>query len=101
MSDLPSQEYFQSHADLCKMFSNANRLRIIDLIRDDERSVSAITEQTDIPQPTVSQHLNLLREQGVVSRRKEGVESYYSITDDRIFEALDIARAKTKEELSH
>ncbi|MFB6197973.1 MAG: ArsR/SmtB family transcription factor [Halobacteriaceae archaeon] len=99
MTDLPPRAYFESHADLCKMFANANRLTILDLLRDEERTVTELTEQADIPQPTISQHLSWLREQGVVSRRKEGVQSYYTITDDRIFDALDIAREIIEEQL--
>lgn len=99
MSQLPPEEFFDRHAEHCKMFSNANRLKLLDVLRDGERSVSQLTGQTDIPQPTVSQHLNWLREQGIVTRRKDGVKSFYSVTDERIFDAIDVIREMTRERI--
>lgn len=99
MSQIPPQEFFDQHAEHCKMFSNANRLKLLDALRDGECSVSELTGQTDIPQPTVSQHLNWLREQEIVTRRKDGVKSFYSVTDERIFEAIDLIREMTRERM--
>lgn len=88
---LPEQ-LFESHAELCKVFANSKRLMILDLLKDGERSVSEISEETEIPQPTVSQHLRKMREQGVVSKRDVGVENRYSISDDRIIEGMGIMK---------
>lgn len=99
MTQLPPPEFFDSHSDFCKACANSNRLKILDLLREGERTVSSLTEASDIPQPTVSQHLSVLRERAVVTRRKEGVKSYYSVTDERIYNAIDIMRTITREEL--
>lgn len=99
MTRLPPRDFFERHGDLCRSCANPNRLKLLDVLRDGECSVSTLTETTGIPQPTVSNHLNVLRERGVVSRRKEGVRCYYSITDERIYTVIDNMRSMTKEGL--
>ncbi len=97
---MQDRAFFEHHAELCKTFSNANRLILLDLLREGkERTVSELTEATDIPQPTISQHLKVMRDVNVVSRRKDGVESYYSVTDERIFDAVDLMREMRIEQI--
>jgi ArsR family transcriptional regulator len=98
MTELAEESFYERHAELCHSFSNGNRLKILDILRGDvERTVSDITDASDVPQPTVSQHLKVLRDQGIVERRRDGVEAYYSLTDQRIFEAIDLMRGMTRE----
>jgi ArsR family transcriptional regulator len=52
-----------------------------------------LTEALQAPQPTVSRHLKTLRDRGLVEAAREGSSVYYSLTDQRIIEALDILRA--------
>lgn len=91
MTDLEDDHLYEKQAELCKVFSNANRLMILEILKDgEEYTVSSIEEIVDIPQPTISQHLKVMRDQGVVERRKEGVRSFYSITDERISDGMDV-----------
>jgi len=83
---------FERHAEFCKMFSNPKRLRILHLLRDGERTVSEISEATGIAQPTVSQHLRKMRDQGVVTKRDAGLNNYYTIADERIVEGMNTMR---------
>lgn len=100
MTDLPPRNFWDKHGEFCKTFANGNRLKILDVLRDGECTVTTLTETTDIPQPTVSQHLKVLRDQDVVSRRKDGVKGYYSVKDERVYSAIDEMRSMTKERLS-
>lgn len=94
MSMLEDQRIYEEQAELCQVFSNANRLMILELIKDgEERTVTEIEEQTGIPQPTISQHLSVMREKNVVTRRKDGVRSFYCIADDRFREGLETMRS--------
>lgn len=87
-----SDELFERHAEFCKVFSNPKRLRILHLLKDGERTVSAISEETGIAQPTVSQHLRKMRDQGVVARRDTGLNHYYTVADERIIEGMNTLR---------
>lgn len=91
---------FERHAEFCKMFSNPKRLQILHLLQDGEYSVSEISERTDIAQPTVSQHLRKMRDQGVVTKRDAGLSNYYSIADERIVEGMETMRAVLIDQLT-
>lgn len=94
MSMLEDQRIYEEQAELCQVFSNANRLMILELLKDgEERTVTQIEEHTDIPQPTISQHLAVMREKGVVTRRKDGVRSFYALADDRFKQGMDTMRS--------
>lgn len=55
------------------------RRRVLELLRDGERSVRELTDQTTVTQPAVSQHLRVLREAGLVVARPEGTRRMYRI----------------------
>lgn len=87
MTDLPDDELFERHANLCQVLCNAKRQKLLCVLQDGERAVSELTEITDVSQPTVSQHLRKIRDRGVVTNRSEGNRSSYSIRDERLIEA--------------
>lgn len=92
MTELPPDELFERHADLCQVLCNAKRQKLLYVLHDGERSVSELAELTEIRQPTVSQHLRKMRDKGVVTKRSEGNRSYYSIRDERVIEASNTIR---------
>jgi ArsR family transcriptional regulator len=77
-------------AKVFKVFSDPTRLRILELLRGKERNVSEMMQELGLKQSTVSQHLRMLNECGVVCNKKEGREVYYSIADGVIGEMLDL-----------
>lgn len=87
MVELPDDELFERHAELCKVLCNAKRLKLLHVLRAGEYSVNELAEETSIPQPTVSQHLRKMRDKGVVAKRTEGTHCYYRIRDPRLMEA--------------
>ncbi|OGR58698.1 MAG: hypothetical protein A2X36_14255 [Elusimicrobia bacterium GWA2_69_24] len=86
-------DIYEAHAAMCRIFTHPARLQIIDLLGKGESSVTAITGSVGIGRPTVSQHLAVLREQGVVRTRRSGTTIYYSIADPRIIDACRTMRA--------
>ena len=61
------------------------RVRILDLLRDQELSVSELAEQLDAGQQNVSKHLAVLVDAGMLARRKDGNHVYYRIADEGVF----------------
>ncbi len=61
--------------------SDRTRLRLINLMRDDEVCVCFFTEVLQAPQPTISRHLAYLRQAGMVSARREGKWMHYRIVE--------------------
>lgn len=100
MSDLRSEEFYEAHAEYCRICGNAKRLKILDLLKSGQAySVSEIQAATDIPQSTLSQHLKVMRDQGILVREKDGVRNFYSIADERIVEGIETIQGIIEERL--
>jgi ArsR family transcriptional regulator len=80
-------------AELFKGLGHPVRIRILELLRSGERTVSELQSSLQIEPSSVSQQLAVLRARQLVSGRKEGTSVYYAVTDPAVFDLLDIARA--------
>ena len=69
-------------AAMFKAFCDENRVQILDLLRDGERCACSILDEMQITQPTLSHHMKILCDSGVVVGRKEGKWMHYSISED-------------------
>ena len=72
----------KSAAQVFKAFSDENRLRILELLRGGEKCACKLLDDLRITQPTLSHHMKLLCDAGVVKGRKEGKWVHYSIDPD-------------------
>jgi ArsR family transcriptional regulator, virulence genes transcriptional regulator len=75
-------------SELLKALSNRHRLLIICQLIDGERSVGELAQFLDLRDSTVSQHLALLRKDGLVAARRDAQTIYYSIASDAAREVL-------------
>jgi ArsR family transcriptional regulator len=85
-------EIFEMHAEFCKTLSNPKRLIILTALGEKEMTVGEFAELLDLPIANVSQHLKLLRDQNIVTTRKDGQKVYYALTDKRLIEACNLIR---------
>ena len=69
-----------------KAFSDENRVRILQMLVDGEKCGCKLLEAFEITQPTLSHHMKILCESGLVDVRKEGKWSHYSVNGDVIRE---------------
>ena len=69
-------------ASMFKAFCDENRLQILYLLRDGEKCACGILDEMQITQPTLSHHMKILCDSGVVVGRKEGKWMHYSISDE-------------------
>lgn len=75
---------FESAAELFGLLSTPVRLKIISAVCNGERNVSDLLAQIDTTQPNMSQHLATLYRAGVLGRRREGTQIYYSLRSERV-----------------
>lgn len=94
-----NKKIYEMHAEICKVFTNPKRLEIISLLREGERTVNELTELAGVPQANVSQHLTVLRQNNVVTTRREGANIYYKIANPKILQACDLMREVLLEQL--
>jgi ArsR family transcriptional regulator, zinc-responsive transcriptional repressor len=71
----------QRAAILLKQVSDPTRLQVITLLSERERHVGGLCERLIQSQPAVSHHLALLRHGGIIDRRRQGKNNFYSLTD--------------------
>ena len=75
------QAQAEQAAELLKALSNPQRLRVMCLLIDGERTVGEINTAVELSQSALSQHLAVLRDGGWVRTRRESQNVYYSVTD--------------------
>lgn len=93
------QRLYDRHAEMCKVFSHAVRLEILNRLRNDELAVGELAQRMGRRQSNVSQHLAMMRERGVLRSRRDGAVVYYRIANPRILDAFDILRGVLFEQI--
>jgi len=86
------REILELHARLCRTLAHPVRLAILNALREGEHGVGELTELVQVPQPTVSQHLAVLRNQGLLRKRRNGNEVFYRIAYPKMIQACDLLR---------
>ncbi len=95
------QEVQLLHAHICEGLADPKRVLILYLLAYHPRNVTELAEALDAPQSTVSHHLKVLRDRGLVQTERDGTAIYYSLADRRIIEALDTMRAIVADIVAH
>jgi DNA-binding transcriptional ArsR family regulator len=72
-----------------RVIADPTRIRILDLLREGELTVTQITERLRLSQQNVSKHLGILLQAGIVARRKEGTSSYYRTVDEGVYQLCE------------
>ena len=75
------------------------RIRILDLLRDQELSVTTLAERLGAGQQNVSKHLAVLVDSGMLARRKDGNHVYYRIVDEGVFGLCEQVCGSLREQL--
>jgi DNA-binding transcriptional ArsR family regulator len=73
-----------------KLLANEDRLLLLCQLTQGEQCVSELEERLGIRQPTLSQQLGVLREQGLVSTRRQGKHIYYTVANAEVLELLQV-----------
>ena len=87
-------------ANLFRVLGHPARVRILELLREGERSVGALQAELELESGGTSQHLAALRRVGLVESRREGTSVYYRVDDAGVFVLLETARALIARQLT-
>jgi len=79
-------------AEFFKALAHPDRIKILELLRAGEMSVTELQAQLEIESSSVSQQLAVLRGKNIVETRKTGTTVYYGVRDPALFELLEVAR---------
>lgn len=81
---IEQDDIFSTAAALFRVLSAPMRLKIIKSLCESEKNVSELLELIPTTQPNMSQHLHTLYQAGILDKRREGVQIYYRIIDQRV-----------------
>lgn len=82
----------QVKAEFFKTLSHPARIRVLEVLRDGEKTVGQLVPEVGIEASHLSQQLAVLRRAGLVQTRKEGASVIYSVADPAVFELLEVAK---------
>lgn len=80
------------HQKVCSAVGDPKRVMILYALAERPKYVSELAAELSLPQPTVSRHLKILSDRGMVSATREGTAVFYALGDERIIQALDLMR---------
>jgi ArsR family transcriptional regulator len=83
------KKYLDS-ARVFKAFCDENRLMILEMLQSSEKCACVLLEKLNIVQSTLSHHMKILVESGIVSARNQGKWTYYSISSEGVAIAKDL-----------
>jgi ArsR family transcriptional regulator len=95
-----TQEVSQLEANLCSAFSDPTRILILYALNEQPQNVTELVNQLGANQSTISRHLKVLRDHGLVQTTRQGVSITYTLADTRLIKALDILRAVLHDNLT-
>lgn len=91
----------QLHTEMCRVLAEPKRIRLLYLLANGKTSVSELVAQTGFHQPTISRHLQILRQVGLVNTERRGTYIFYSLQDHSVIQALDQLRAVIARQAIH
>lgn len=84
-----------------KAFCDENRIRILKLLATGEACACKLLEEVNVTQPTLSHHMKILCDSGIVTGRKDGKWMHYSISADGVKYAMECLQELTKIEAAN
>lgn len=94
------REIDELHAQLCSGLADPKRIALLYALREGATTVNQLADTLELPQATVSRHLKILRERNLVTARRDGMNVYYSLTNEKVLDALDLLRQVLNENLN-
>jgi DNA-binding transcriptional ArsR family regulator len=89
------------HANVCAGLADPKRIMLLYALADRPQTVTDLVSAVHMPQSSVSRHLKVLRERGMVHTTRQGQSVEYRLADRRFIDALDLLRAALRDHLSH
>lgn len=89
---ISTDESIDLHSTVCMALGDPKRIQILYALHAEPRHVTALAEALNTPQPTISRHLGILREKGLVTRERAGAVVVYAVAHPEIIQAIEIMR---------
>ena len=94
------RDLFAQFARIAKAMSHGNRLELLEFLAQGERSVEALAQVSGLTVANTSQHLQQLRQAGLVESRRDGLKVYYRLSGDDVLALFDCLRGVAERRLA-
>lgn len=94
------QRLFSQYARIAKALSSPNRLEILDFLAQGERNVESLAQTAGLSVANTSQHLQQLRQAGLVTARKQGLQVHYRLASDEVVALLAVLRGTAEKHIA-
>ena len=94
------KKVYVMHAEMCKVFTSPIRLEILDILRNGQKSVNELVQIIGVNQSNISQHLNIMKEKGILNTEKKGNYVYYTIANPKVSKAFGIMKEIMMDQLA-
>ncbi len=91
---------FALHAKVCQVLGHPKRLEILNALRDQEKSAGDLAAILGIGKANLSQHLAIMRERGILTASRDGLNVYYRVANPKVIQACDLMRQVLLEQLA-
>ena len=95
-----SDEALEMIASRFRLLADPTRLKILHTLGEAEFNVGELVEAIGGSQANISKHLGILLEAGIVAKRKEGLNAFYRVADETIFELCDTVCSRLETQIS-
>lgn len=84
---LINKSVFEMLAEMCKTLTNPKRIEILNVLKNQEKTVTELVTALGVSKANVSQHLAVMRHRGILATRRDGANIYYRVTNLKIIDA--------------
>lgn len=84
------QAVMEQVANYFRVLGEPMRLKLLNVLRSGERCVQELVDETETSQANVSKHLKVMLQAGILTKRTQGTQAFYRVTDDLIFELCNL-----------
>ncbi|MBC7514967.1 MAG: helix-turn-helix transcriptional regulator [Alkalinema sp. FL-bin-369] len=84
------QAVVEQVANYFRVLGEPMRLKLLNVLREGERCVQDLVDESETSQANVSKHLKVMLQAGILAKRNQGTQAFYRVTDDLIFELCNL-----------
>jgi ArsR family transcriptional regulator, virulence genes transcriptional regulator len=89
---LTDKSIFEMQAEICKTLTNPKRIEILNVLKNEEKTVTELVNILGASKANVSQHLAVMRHKGILTTRREGVNIFYRVANPKVIEACALMK---------
>lgn len=90
---------YELQSDVCKTLASPKRIEILNALKTEEKTVSELVEILGVPKANVSQHLAVMRHKGILKSRRDGINVYYSVSNQKVIDACLLMKEVLMEQM--